>query len=74
VQDAVIGLVGQRGSGSEVVENPQVGFVVVVFERLVVDLEVHRGGYARRDRLGVAGMQAVTGVVLEDVDWVGRAG
>src|SRR5882757_1625694 len=74
VQVAVEGIVGQRLSDPEVVENPQVGWVVVVAQRLVVDLEVRRSGDARRDRLGIAGMQTGTGVVFEDVDRFGGAG
>ena len=73
MQNAVEGLIGQRLSCPEVVQNPKIRRVIVVEQPLMVDLEVRRSGCARRNRLGIAGMQTVAGVMLEDIDRVGGA-
>ena len=64
----MVRLVCQRLAGSEVIEDPKVRLVVIVFEGVVVDLEVHRSRCARWNPLGVAGVKGFAVVILEDVD------
>ena len=68
VEYAVVRLIGNRLSGSKIVDGPQIRLIIIVPKGLVVYLEIQRIGCTRRNSLGIAGMQAVTGVTLENID------
>src|SRR4051794_27924014 len=70
MESPTIGPVRNRLAAAAIAESPQIRRTVVLDEGLVIDLEHRRIGYVRRNPLGVAGMKALTGVILQDVDRV----
>ena len=69
VEKAAVRLTGNRLSGSKIVEAPEIRIIIIVCKGAMDNLEARLWGSRRN--LGIASMQAFTGVILENI---GRAG